>query len=94
MKKPHVRISDLMAPTAETVTPATPKLPLSPETPSAAQPRVAKSHTTIYLSKRVLLELRRIALDFDRKPHDLLIEGVDYVLKKYGRPSVADLSKK
>lgn len=93
MKKPHVRISDLMAPAGEPVTPATPELPLSPETPPAAQPRAAKSHTTIYLSKRVLLELRRIALDFDRKPHDLLIEGVDYILKKYGRPSVVELSK-
>ncbi|HEY5306510.1 MAG TPA: hypothetical protein VIJ52_07575 [Pseudolabrys sp.] len=93
MKKPHVRISDLMAPTVEPVTPASPELPLAAKSSPPSQPRAAKSHTTIYLSKRVLSELRRIALDFDRKPHDLLIEGVDYVLKKYGRPSVAELSK-
>jgi len=92
MKK-QVRISDLMTSAGEPVTPAAAELPLLPETLPAGQPRTVKSHTTIYLSKRVLSELRRIALDFDRKPHDLLIEGVDYVLRKYGRPSVADLSK-
>ena len=93
MKKSHVRISDLMTATSEPVTPATAALPLPAEISPSPQPRPAKSHTTIYLSKRVLLELRRIALDFDRKPHDLLIEGVDFVLKKYGRGSVAELSK-
>lgn len=93
MKKPHVRISDLMTSAGEPVTAAAPEPPLSLEPAPTAQPRATKSHTTIYLSKRVLSELRRIALDFDKKPHDLLIEGVDYVLKKYGRPSVADLSK-
>jgi len=93
MKKPHVRISDLMNPAGEPVTPASPELPLPAEHAPSLQPRAAKSHTTIYLSKRVLRELRAIANEFDRKSHDLLIEGVDYVLKKHGRPSVAELSK-
>jgi hypothetical protein len=46
------------------------------------------------LSKPVVRELKRIALEFDRKPHDILIEAVNDVLAKYGRPSIADLESK
>ena len=52
-----------------------------------------RTHTTIYLHKRVLRELKAIALEYDRKPHDILIEGVNAALAHYGRPSVEELSK-
>jgi hypothetical protein len=39
----------------------------------------------------VLREIKKLALDYDRKPHDLYIEALDLLLRKYGRPSVADL---
>jgi hypothetical protein len=29
----------------------------------------------------------------DAKPHDVIMEGIDLVLAKYGFPSVADLKK-
>jgi len=50
-------------------------------------------HTSIYLHKRVLRELRAIAIEYDRKPHDILIEGVDMLLAHFARPSVEDLSE-
>ena len=82
MKK-AVRLTDIMQP-------APPPEPFSEPTPA---PRPGRTHTTIYLHKRVLRELKAIALEYDRKPHDLLIEGVDMMLAHYGRPSVAELSK-
>jgi hypothetical protein len=36
--------------------------------------------------------LKEIALEYDRKPHDILIEAVDMVLQHYGRPTVAELT--
>ena len=35
--------------------------------------------------------MKEIALEYDRKPHDILIEAVDMVLQHYGRPTVAEL---
>jgi hypothetical protein len=40
----------------------------------------------------VLREIKRLAIDYDRKPHDLYIEALDLLLRKYGRPAVAELS--
>ena len=60
--------------------------------PSAAASRPSASHTSLYVSKPVLREIKRLAIDSDRKPHDLYIEALDLLLRKYGRPSVAELS--
>ena len=48
----------------------------------------------VYLSKPVLREIKKIALEYDRKPHDILLEGVNLVLTRYGRPSISDLEGK
>jgi hypothetical protein len=87
MKKPKVSLAGLMEPEADQTPVATPVA----SAPAAAA-RATKTHTTLYLSKRVLREIRTIALEFDRKPHDLLIEGIDLMLKQYGRKSVKALS--
>ena len=81
--KGKVRLSEIMQPP--------PPEPLPEPTPAPARP--GRTHTSIYLHKRVLRELRAIALEYDRKPHDLLINGVDLLLAHYGRPSVEELSK-
>jgi hypothetical protein len=39
-------------------------------------------------------ELKRLALDFDRQPHDLYVEALDLLRTKYGRPTVSELSAK
>jgi hypothetical protein len=52
----------------------------------------AAPHMSLYVGKRVQRVLKEIALEYDRKPHDILIEAVDLVLQRYGRPTVAKLS--
>jgi hypothetical protein len=83
--KKAVKLSDIMQP-------PTP-MPDAMPAPAPAPARPGRTHTTVYVSKRVLRELRAIALEYDCKPHDLLIKGVDMMLAHYGRPSVEELSK-
>ena len=52
----------------------------------------AAPHMSLYVGKRVQRALKEIALEYDRKPHDILIEAVDMVLRRYGRPTVAELT--
>jgi hypothetical protein len=52
----------------------------------------AAPHMSLYVGKRVQRVLKEIALEYDRKPHDILLEAVDLVLQRYGRPTVAKLS--
>ena len=42
----------------------------------------------------VNLRIRRLALDLDIPACDLFLEGVDLMLKKRGRPSIAALTQK
>jgi hypothetical protein len=67
-------------------------VPPAPQTAKAS--RKDRPHTTLYLPKRVQKELKQIALQYDRKVHDLYIEGIDLVLKSYGRPSISELAEK
>lgn len=47
-----------------------------------------KPHTTVYLDPAVRLAIKRVALDYNKKPHDLMLEGIDMMLIKYtGKPS-------
>jgi hypothetical protein len=41
-----------------------------------------------------LPKIRDIASSEDRRRHDLIMEGVDLVLKKYGFPSLTNFKKK
>jgi hypothetical protein len=59
--------------------------------PTIERRRPSQPHTSVYLSKPVVRELKLIAIQYDRKPHDILLEGVDLVLAKYGRPSISGL---
>jgi hypothetical protein len=70
-----------------------PRLGKPPPVEQPPAPRF-RSHTSIYISKDVMRELRRIAADVDKRPHDLLVEGVELVLRKYGKPSIAEIERK
>ena len=50
-------------------------------------------HTSIYVPKAAYRKIREIANTEDRKPHDVIMEGVDLVLAKYGFPSLAEFKK-
>ena len=47
----------------------------------------------LYLDPTVKREIDTIAFTHERKPHDLYLEAVDLLLKKYGRPSIKQLAK-
>jgi hypothetical protein len=40
----------------------------------------------------VLRVIRQVALDFDRKPHDILLEGVNLALAHYGKLSISEIT--
>lgn len=61
---------------------------------SLAKARASLPHMSLYIGKTVQREIKTIALDYDRRPHDVLLEAVDLVLAKYGRPSISELSKR
>lgn len=48
----------------------------------------------LYLDPTVKREIDTIAFTHERKPHDLYLEAIDLLLKKYGRASISELEKK
>lgn len=66
----------------------------SPAPKTAAKPGADMMHTTLYLPKGAHQKLREIAFTTDRKLHDLLIEGIDEVLRRHGHPPVATFKAK
>lgn len=71
--------------------------PAAPATPAAEAPAPAKParkprpdivHTSIYLPKAVHRKLREVAFTTDRKVHDVILEGIDAALRKYGHEGV------
>jgi hypothetical protein len=51
-------------------------------------------HTSIYVPKEAYRRLREIAVEQDCKVHDLVLEGLNAVLSKYGGPTIAKLAPK
>jgi hypothetical protein len=59
-----------------------------PVKPVSWRPRPEIVHTSVYLPRGVHQHLREIAFRADCKIHDLIMEGIDAALRKYGHPSV------
>ena len=53
--------------------------------------RAGRAHTTLYLDRKAQRVIKEIALQFDKKAHDLYLEGIDLMLAQYGRPSLKDI---
>jgi hypothetical protein len=66
---------------------APPEPPANPA-PAGRKPRPDIVHTSVYLPKAVHRQLREIAFTTDQKIHDLIIEGIDATLRKYGHSGV------
>ena len=62
--------------------------------PTPVKPRRDREHTSLYLSKKVIKTIKEIGLQYDRKPHDLYLEGINLMLAQYGKPSIGELSEK
>jgi hypothetical protein len=65
--------------------------PVAPAKPAGrkAQPDIV--HTSVYLPKPAHRKLKEIAFHTDQKVHDLIMEGIDEVLKRHGHPTSAEL---
>jgi hypothetical protein len=59
----------------------------APEGKAATPP----ARVGLYLDRAVAREIKLVAFTHDCKVHDIYMEAVDLVLKKYGRPSIQDL---
>jgi hypothetical protein len=77
-------------------------VPEATATTAEPQERIAKParrkpegvvHTSIYVPKPVYQKLREIAFTQERKVHDVIMEGIDAALRKYGHPGVAALKE-
>jgi hypothetical protein len=69
-----------------------------PLSPGLAPPRRRVppdvQHTSIYVPKVAYRKIREIALIGDRRPHDVIMQGIDLVLEKHGFPSIAELKSR
>ena len=76
------------------VPPAAETTPANAHTPEAkpVKATTSKPHTTLYLDHAVRHAIKRIALDYNKKPHDLLLEGVDMMLTQYTGKGLKDIA--
>ena len=66
------------------------KQPVEEEAPRARKDR---PHTTLYIGKKAQKVIKEIALQYDCKPHNLYIEGLNLMLAKYGKPPISEIEK-
>ncbi len=60
---------------------------------SARAKRAGVVHTSIYVPRPVYHKLREIAFTQERKVHDIIMEGIDAALRKYGHAGVDALKE-
>ena len=82
-------ISDLLLQQQQPESPA-PEMPLPP--PRQTRPDIV--HSSIYVPKVAYRKLREIALARECKVHDLVLDGIDSVLREHGHPTTAELRAK
>jgi hypothetical protein len=89
MPKPQGSLESMMRARVE-AKPASQDLHASTVVPIAATAPAPEAPTkvekvSLYIPKAAYKFIKQTALDFDKKPHDLLIEGVEMVLAKHGK---------
>src|SRR4051794_33925605 len=84
----RARIEETPAPKARTSKARSAKAseaaPVTPPAPAPGAPAKVEK-VSLYIPKAAYKFIKQTALDFDKKPHDLLIEGVEMVLAKHGK---------
>jgi hypothetical protein len=60
-----------------------------------AAPKTAKPdrpyHISFYIPQPAMRHVKKLAAARDKRPHHLMIEGIDLMLRKYGQPTVQEL---
>ena len=82
------------APAVSAPTPAAPTRSAPVRAPRGATLRARTKQLSLYLEEPVYEELRNLAFSERVKMHQLIVEGVDLMLRKRGHPSIKDLMKK
>jgi hypothetical protein len=54
----------------------------------------ANEKATVYLPRAAMKRIKQMALDQDKRINDLLQEGIDLMLTRYGQPSIKDFDAK
>ena len=67
---------------------------VAPTRATATPKATSAPHVSVYIHPAVIKAFKQLALDTDQKVHDLYLEGFDMVLRKYGRPSIAETVQK
>jgi hypothetical protein len=49
-------------------------------------------HVCVYVDRAVQWEIKRLAMNQDRRPNDLYLEAIELLLANYERPSIAKLT--
>ena len=62
-----------------------------PETPGIGTHLSKFQRTSLYLDPVVHKTIKRIALDYNKKPHDLVVEGIEMMLLKYVGKTIKDI---
>ena len=86
---------------AATVSPAAPaapaaivQKPVAARAPRGATLRARSKQLSLYLEEPVYEELRSLAFSERSKMHQLIVEGIDLMLRKRGHPSIKYLMKR
>ena len=69
-RPPKAKVVQLASPQGETA-------------PAVAAPDIEK--VTVYLPKPVYRFIKQTALELDKRPHDLLMQGIDMMLGQHGK---------
>ena len=62
-----------------------------PDTPDISARTSKFQRTSLYLDPVVHKAIKRIALDYNKKPHDLVVEGIEMMLLKYVGKTMDDI---
>lgn len=82
------------APAVSAPAPAAPTRSAPVRAPRGTTLRARTKQLSLYLEEPVYEELRNLAFSERVKMHQLIVEGVDLMLRKRGHPSIKDLMKK
>lgn len=82
------------APAPAAPAPAAPIRSAPVRAPRGTTLRARTKQLSLYLEEPVYEELRNLAFSERVKMHQLIVEGVDLMLRKRGHPSIKDLMKK
>jgi hypothetical protein len=83
-------IGDLLRPSESP--PPTVEVPPAPASARRARPGIV--HSSIYVPKPAYRKLREIALVRECKVHDVILDGINAVLRQHGHPTTDELRAK